>query len=172
MAEEHPAEDVKLLILDVDGVLTDGSIQIDDHGVETKRFSSLDGLGLRLWQALGLKVAIITGRHGMAVRHRAEELGILHLIQGRMDKKAALGELLADLNILPENAAMVGDDLPDLPVMRIVGYPIAVASAVMEVQQAAMFVTIRPGGHGAVREAVEHLLRAKGRWEEAVAVFD
>ena len=166
MAEPN-VEEIELLILDVDGVLTDGGIRIDDHGVETKRFSCLDGLGLRIWQALGYQVAIITGRHGMAVHHRAKELGITNLIQGRMDKKAALVELLKQMKV-----AMIGDDLPDLPVMMLVGYPIAVGSAVKEVQQAAAFVTVRGGGHGAVREAVEHLLKAKDRWDEAVAIFE
>ncbi|UCD75665.1 MAG: HAD-IIIA family hydrolase [Phycisphaerales bacterium] len=169
---ETDADQIELLILDVDGVLTDGGIQIDDHGVELKRFSCLDGLGLRIWQALGYQVAIITGRHGMAVRHRTRELDITHLIQGRMDKKAALAELLRDLKLSPSQVAMIGDDLPDLPVMRLVGYPIAVGSAVKEVQQEAAFVTVRGGGAGAVREAVEHLLRAKDRWEEAVSIFE
>jgi 3-deoxy-D-manno-octulosonate 8-phosphate phosphatase (KDO 8-P phosphatase) len=164
-------EDIELLILDVDGVLTDGSIQIDDHGVETKRFCSADGLGIRLWMSSGAEVAILTGREGNAVRHRAEELGIRYVVQGRMDKRRALGELLDEMDLRASQAAMVGDDLPDLPVMKLVGYPIAVANAVREVQNEATFVTVRRGGEGAVREAVEHLLKAQGRWESTISTF-
>jgi 3-deoxy-D-manno-octulosonate 8-phosphate phosphatase (KDO 8-P phosphatase) len=162
---------VSLLCLDVDGVLTDGSIAIDDHGVETKRFHVRDGTGLRLWVGLGHEVAIITGRSGMALRHRAAELGIRHVMQGVADKGEALDELLQELSVAPGQVAALGDDLPDLPLLQRAGYAMAVGDAVAEVRAAAAFVTVRPGGHGAVREAVEHLLKAQARWDEALEKF-
>jgi 3-deoxy-D-manno-octulosonate 8-phosphate phosphatase (KDO 8-P phosphatase) len=170
MPDNH-AERIRLLCLDVDGVLTDGSIRIDDRGVETKRFHVRDGTGLRMWLELGNEVAIITGRQGMAVRHRANELGIRHVIQGSRDKVASFGQLLENLELVASDAAVMGDDLPDLPMMSLAGYPIAVADAVPEVRRIAQFVTIHPGGLGAVREAVEHLLKAQERWDEALELF-
>jgi 3-deoxy-D-manno-octulosonate 8-phosphate phosphatase (KDO 8-P phosphatase) len=166
------AEKIELLILDVDGVLTDGSICIDDHGVETKRFHVRDGTGMRLWMKLGLQIAIITGRRGMALRHRCNELGVTHLLQSSSNKLKDFSNLLNDLGMAASQAAVVGDDLPDLPVMKMCGYPIAVADAAVDVRDAAMHVTMRPGGHGAVREAIEHLLQQQGRWDEAKSMFE
>lgn len=163
---------IELLILDVDGVLTDGSVLFDDHGVETKRFHVRDGTGLRLWLKLGLQAAVITGRSSMALRHRCNELGITHVLQGSANKLKDFGGLLNDLGLVASQAAMVGDDLPDLPVMKMCGYPIAVADAAVDVREAAAHVTMRPGGHGAVREAIEHLLHEKGRWDEAKELFE
>jgi 3-deoxy-D-manno-octulosonate 8-phosphate phosphatase (KDO 8-P phosphatase) len=165
------AQAVRLLCLDVDGVLTDGGISIDDAAIETKRFHVRDGTGLRAWMAVGHEVAIITGRRGMALQHRASELGIRHVLQGVADKQAAFGEVLHDLALSGAQAAAIGDDLPDLPLLRLAGYPIAVADAVAEVKRAAVFVTVRPGGQGAVREAIEHLLKAQTRWDQALETF-
>lgn len=165
---DHAAT-VSLLCLDVDGVLTDGGIHIDDHGVETKRFHVRDGYGISVWHRLGYHTAIITGRQGMAVHHRARELGIDVVIQGRIDKRRAFDELLDRFGLRSHEVAHIGDDLPDLPILRRCGYPMAVADAVAEVQEAASFVTVRPGGQGAVREAVEHLLRAREQWDGAAA---
>jgi 3-deoxy-D-manno-octulosonate 8-phosphate phosphatase (KDO 8-P phosphatase) len=147
--------------------MTDGSINLDDHGVETKRFNVRDGTGLRLWMRLGYQCAIITGRGGAALRHRARELGIVHVVQEASDKGAAFDDLLRRLGLPAAHAAILADDLPDLPMMRRAGYPMAVADAAPEVRRAAVFVTASPGGRGAVRDAIEHLLRARGRWEEA-----
>ena len=166
------ADKVQLLCLDVDGVMTDGSIWIDDLGIETKRFHVRDGTGIKMWMRLGFQVAIITGRRGMAVRHRANELGIQHLLQGSSDKLADFGNLLNGLGLSASESAMLGDDLPDLPIMKLVGYPMAVSDAVSEVRAVADFVTTRPGGHAAVREAIEHLLQAKERWKDARSLFD
>lgn len=166
------AANVQLLCLDVDGVMTDGSIALDDHGVETKRFHVRDGTGIRIWLKLGLKLALITGRRGTVVQHRARELGIEHVIQGSTNKAADLRELSRTLNLTPQQVAMLGDDLPDLSLMKMVGYPMAVADATPEIREAARFVTQRPGGHAAVREAIEHLLRAKERWDEARQLFE
>jgi 3-deoxy-D-manno-octulosonate 8-phosphate phosphatase (KDO 8-P phosphatase) len=163
------SERIRLLCLDVDGVLTDGSIWISDRGEETKRFHVRDGFAIRLWQRLGGTVAVITGRSGLALRHRLDELGVRHLVNGSPDKGRDLERLLGELGIPATACAMVGDDLPDLPAMRRCGYPIAVADAAAEVRAAAAFVTTTGGGHGAVREAIEHLLRRDGRWGEALA---
>ena len=171
MADEAAAEKIQLLVLDVDGVLTDGSIHIDDRGVETKTFHARDGAGLRIWMRLGGEVAIITGRSSMALQHRAAELGIQHVFQGVGDKLEVLGNLLNALGITASETAAIGDDLPDLPMLRLAEYPIAVADAAAEVREMASFVTIRPGGRGAVLEAIEHLLKAQDRWEKAVDLF-
>lgn len=165
------AERIQLLCLDVDGVLTDGGLYIDDHGVETKRFHVRDGAGLRMWMRVGGHVALITGRRGMAVRHRADELGIRHVLQGSTDKLADFRGLLEHLDLKASQAAMVGDDLPDLPILRICGYPMAVSDATPEVRALARFTTVRPGGQGAVREAIEHLLAARKLLDEARATF-
>lgn len=163
--------DIELICLDVDGVLTDGSIHIDDQGYETKRFHVRDGTALNIWQQLGYEVAVITGRRGMALRHRVGELGVRHLFQGSKDKVADFGRLLRELGLKASQAAVVGDDLPDLPLLKLAGYAVAVQDAVAEVRQAADFVTIRPGGCGAVREVIEHLLKAREEWDEALALY-
>jgi 3-deoxy-D-manno-octulosonate 8-phosphate phosphatase (KDO 8-P phosphatase) len=166
------AANVKLLCLDADGVMTDGSIRIDDHAVETKRFHVRDGTGIRIWLRLGYDVAIITGRSGMALRHRADELAVSYVFQGVADKGECFRHLLERLGLLASEAAMLADDLPDLPLLRLCGYPMAVADAVPEVRRVAAFTTARPGGGGAVREAIEHLLKARDQWNEAVDLFD
>ncbi len=159
---------IRLLALDVDGVMTDGSIMIDDHGQETKRFDVKDGLGITSWLRLGLEVAVVTKRSGNVVKVRCRELGITRIIQGCANKAAAIAELQIQTGIPPEQMAFVGDDWPDLAALRVVGYPIAVADAVPEVREVAAFITTRSGGHGAVREVVEHLLRAKGLLQAAI----
>jgi 3-deoxy-D-manno-octulosonate 8-phosphate phosphatase (KDO 8-P phosphatase) len=166
------AATVRVLVLDVDGVLTDGSIQIDDLGHETKRFNVRDGLGIKLWQKLGLEVAIITGRSGRAVQHRSTELGITNLVQGSGDKLAALQSMIGTLGVRLDQVATLGDDWPELEMMRHVGYPMAVADADAHVRAAAAFVTAKPGGHGAVREAIEHLLSARGLLDKALRLYD
>jgi 3-deoxy-D-manno-octulosonate 8-phosphate phosphatase (KDO 8-P phosphatase) len=163
---------VKLLCLDVDGVMTDGTIAIDDLGHETKRFNARDGLGISLWRSLGGEVAVITGRSGMAVRHRLQELGVRLLYSGSKDKLRDFASALAEAGVEPAQAAFVGDDLPDLPVLRACGYPVAVHDAAPEVRAAARYVTTAHGGRGAVRETVEHLLRSQNRWNEALAKFN
>lgn len=171
-SDQNVAAGIRLLCLDVDGVLTDGGISIDDAGHETKRFHVRDGAALRMWSRLGLEIAVITGRNGMALRHRLRELGVRHVIAGSKDKGSAFESLLADLGMRATEAAMIGDDLPDLPILRRCGLPIAVADASAEVLASARLVTTRPGGNGAVREAIERMLKDAGRWEEAVRTFD
>jgi len=169
MPDPAVLDKLELLVLDVDGVLTDGGIQIDHRGVETKTFHVRDGLGLRIWMNLDFEVALITGRSSMIVQHRADELGVSHVFQGVTEKVRVFGELLNNLGLKASQAVVMGDDLPDLPMMRLAGYPMAVADAAEEVRQAAEFVTIRPGGRGAVREAIEHLLKEMGRWDDALS---
>lgn len=163
---------VRLLAMDADGVLTDGSINIDDLGHETKCFSVRDGFGLRVWREMGFHAAIITGRGGSAIEHRARELKIPHLCRDAGDKCAALGGVLRELNLRAEEVAFLGDDWPDLKVMALCGYPMAVADAEEAVARAAVFRTRRAGGHGAVRDAVEHLLASRGLMERALGMYD
>jgi 3-deoxy-D-manno-octulosonate 8-phosphate phosphatase (KDO 8-P phosphatase) len=167
-----PEPTIKLLALDVDGVLTDGSILLDDDGREIKRFNVKDGLAITTWLRLGLHVGIITRRAGNAVEHRMRELGVKHVVQGCRDKREAMTRLAGDCGIDLASAAFIGDDLPDLPALRIVGLPIAVADAAVEVKAAARLITRAEGGRGAVREAVENILRGNGHWQQAVAMFD
>jgi 3-deoxy-D-manno-octulosonate 8-phosphate phosphatase (KDO 8-P phosphatase) len=172
---EHSGMDdpstIKLLLLDVDGVMTDGSVWIDDRGRETKRFHVRDGLGIQAAGRSGLTVGLLTARTSRATAARARELGIELLIQGATDKRAALHEACMFAETDRSQIAYLGDDLYDLPVLEAVGYPMAVADAATEVRQRARFVTTLPGGHGAVREAIEHLLRPTGRWEALVQSF-
>jgi len=165
---DHTPDAVRLLVLDVDGVLTDGSIHLDDQGVETKCFHVRDGQGIKLWLHAGHHLAMITGRAGQAVQHRARELNIKHLVQGAGDKREALQQLMDQLNVTAEQTAVIGDDLPDVPMLEMCGYPIAVSDAVPEVCRMARFITSRPGGRGAVREAIEHLLKRQSRWQKIV----
>lgn len=162
---------IELLVLDVDGVLTPGMIALDHHGREIKMFHVRDGLAIKLWMHLGGQVAIITSRRSTAVLHRARELGVEHVHLGAADKLAVLASLLKELELAPEQVAAIGDDLPDLPLLRHAGYAMAVGDAAPELQQIADYVTSCPGGHAAVREAIEHLLKAQQRWHEAVDLF-
>ncbi len=162
---------VRLLLLDVDGVLTDGGVTWGNDGIEQKTFHIRDGLGLRLWQRAGGMTGIVTGRSSHVVQVRAEELGIGIVRQGVEDKLAAAAAIVAENAMAWEQVAFVGDDLPDLPVIRRVGVGIAVADACAEVRAAAAWVTALPGGRGAVREVVERLLQARGGWDSIVARY-
>ncbi len=162
------AKSIDLLVLDVDGVLTDGSITYTADGVELKSFHVRDGSGLVFWRRLGKDVALITGRTSRAVEVRAQELGIARVRQGAGDKLAAFRALLSETGVAPERVAAVGDDLPDLPVLAACGMSFAVADACPEVRAAAHWVTAAPGGRGAVREVVERILDAQGLWRPLV----
>jgi len=155
---------IRLLITDVDGVLTDGRIIVDSSGGECKEFHVRDGAGLRYWIRSGHQAALLTGRETLATAHRAAELGITLVEQGAKDKLPALERLLAAAGCTGAEAVYVGDDLPDLPVMRAVGLAVAVADATNEVLSAADYVTAARGGQGAIREVVELVLKAQGRW--------
>jgi len=170
MIDAAVAGRIRLLALDVDGVLTDNGIYlgpVDGQAVELKRFDVQDGLGHVLMRTAGIPVAWVSARHSEATTQRARELRVEDVLQVRgPDKLEAMGALLARRGIAWEDAAFVGDDLADLQVLRRVGLPIAVANAVEEVKAVAAYVTRTPGGHGAVREVVEMLLKARGRWTE------
>lgn len=173
MSQKQPPLDdrvraVEMIILDVDGVLTDGSIVYGDDGREWKRFHVRDGAGLRLWQRAGLRVGLISGRSSPAVTARAAELGIEPILQGRSDKRAALREFLGRTGVEPWQCAAIGDDLPDLPILMNVGVSVAVADACPAVRDRVDRVTERHGGHGAVREMIEWLLTVQGRWDAIV----
>ena len=155
---------VELLVLDVDGVLTDGSVVYADDKTELKFFHVRDGSGLKFWQAAGRRAAIISGRSSPVVEVRAAELGVAPVVQGVSVKLEALRRVLAETGFRPEQVCAVGDDLPDLPLLRNCGVGVAVADACPEVRAEADYVTRTPGGRGAVREAVEWLLRGQGLW--------
>jgi YrbI family 3-deoxy-D-manno-octulosonate 8-phosphate phosphatase len=162
---------IELLVLDVDGVLTDGRIVYSDAGAELKAFHVRDGSGLKLWTQLGKQAGIITGRRSPIVERRARELGIATVIQGADDKRTALVQMLEALRLTPEQACAVGDDIVDVPMLRAGGLAAAVADACLEAKEDADFATAARGGHGAVREVIEWILRAQGRWEAIVARY-
>lgn len=155
---------IELLAVDVDGVLTDGVIVIDDRGVETKNFHVRDGLAYSLWHRAGKVSAILSGRRAEVVERRAAELKIGHVAQGLAEKRERFSRLLNQLGLEPGQACFVGDDLVDLPVLRMAGLAACPADAVAEVREAAHLVTAARGGGGAVREVVEVILKAQGLW--------
>lgn len=165
------AKGVKLAIFDVDGVLTDGRLYFLTDGSEFKTFNTLDGHGIKMLINSGVRTAIISGRKTPVVERRAQNLGIQHLYQGREDKLVVLDELLGDLGLAYEQVAYLGDDLPDLPVIRRVGLGMAVASADGFVRQHAHGVTAARGGEGAAREFCELIMRAQGTLEAAQAAY-
>jgi 3-deoxy-D-manno-octulosonate 8-phosphate phosphatase (KDO 8-P phosphatase) len=153
---------IRLLALDVDGVLTDGSLYFDDLGNEMKAFSTRDGLGMRLLQDQGIELALITGRKSNIVAQRAQQLGIRHVYQGRNDKLAALSELLEQTGVDEQAVCYAGDDWIDLPVLDRVGLAVTVADADQLVRSRVHWVTSRAGGKGAVREICNLILKAQG----------
>jgi len=159
---------VELILSDVDGVLTDGGIWYDNQGVELKAFHIRDGLGIRLWQRAGFRFGVLTARTSHIVKLRAGELGIDIVRQGFEDKLPATEEIIRDCGLRPPQVCYIGDDLTDLPVIRFVGLGAAVADAAAEVRSAAAYTTQLPGGRGAVRELIETILKAKGRWDDAI----
>jgi len=158
--------EIQLLAVDVDGVLTDGTIIVHADGTESKFFNVQDGHAIRMWQRAGLKVALLSGRTSPPTEHRAAHFHIEYVLQQCHRKLPALQKLLDELGLSAHQVAYIGDDLPDLPVIRYVGFGVAVANAVDEVKQYADYVTTRPGGSGAVREVVEYILKDTGRWAE------
>jgi 3-deoxy-D-manno-octulosonate 8-phosphate phosphatase (KDO 8-P phosphatase) len=157
---------ISCLVLDVDGVLTDSNIYFTDDGKEIKAFNSKDGHGLKLLMRAGIEVVIITGRTSRALEYRADELGIKHVFQGIKDKKTALLDIAQKLGIEPAHMAYMGDDVVDLPAMALCGMTFAPGDAVDMVKERAGTVTINSGGHGAVREAIEILLKRLGLYDK------
>lgn len=166
------AANVRLLVLDVDGVLTDGRLYYSDNGEELKAFNIKDGLGIKLLQKAGVAVAIITGRQSAIVTRRAGELGIQEVVQGREDKRQALQELSQRCGLHVDECAYMGDDLPDLGAIVAAGFGMTVADACAEVRSVADWQSKLSGGDGAVREACEFLLNARGAWLATTSEFD
>ena len=162
-------EGITLLVMDVDGVLTDGVIAVDDRGVETKHFYVRDGSALALWRKAGHRAAILSGRSAQVVAIRAAELKISPVVQGRPEKLEPFREMVGDLGLRPDQVCYVGDDTLDLPVLRAAGLSACPADAVPEVRASVDFVAPSAGGRGAIRDVVEMLLKGQGLWEGLVA---
>jgi len=162
---------IRLLLLDVDGVMTDGRIIFDSNGVESKFFNVKDGHGIKMLQRGGIEVGIISGRESKVVANRATELGIERVFQKATDKLSPYLRILADTGFSDGEVAFIGDDLIDIPVLKRVGFAAAPADAVAEVLPFAHFVTRSSGGFGAVREISDMLLKAQGKWEELTARY-
>ncbi len=165
------AMNIRLVLLDVDGVLTDGRLLIGEDGTESKAFNIRDGHGIKMLQQTGIEVGIITGRTSGSVKHRAADLRVKHLYQGREDKLSVLKELLTKLALQPTQAAFVGDDVVDLPAMLQVGLAVAVNDAHELVKEHAHWVTPSAGGHGAVREVCEMIMRAQGTYATTIQSY-
>ncbi|MBP7342058.1 MAG: HAD-IIIA family hydrolase [Smithellaceae bacterium] len=163
---------IKMLILDVDGVMTDGGILMDSDGREMKKFNVRDGHGLVMIQRHGIQVAILTGRTSAVVEHRARDLRISEVYQGALNKKEVFATILEKNRLAPEEIAYMGDDIVDIPVLKMVGFSAAVADALDVVKRSVDFVTVQPGGKGAVREVCEMLLMAQGHWAQVSARYD
>ena len=168
---DDKAAKIKLLILDVDGVMTDGRIIISDRGEEIKHFDVKDGFGLNRLMRSGIEVVIISGRKSEAVEHRAKDLGIREIYQGVKDKEALFIKIIQQKKLRREQICCMGDDLPDLPIFNRSGVSVAVADAAPEVRSAATFVTQNRGGNGAIREVCEVILKAQKKWQEVMAPF-
>jgi 3-deoxy-D-manno-octulosonate 8-phosphate phosphatase (KDO 8-P phosphatase) len=168
---ERRASRIKLLLMDCDGVLTDGRLWLTDDGDEQKSFNTLDGLGLSLLHRAGLKSGIISGRTSKAVTRRAEELGVEFVRQGDPDKIEAYEQVLQQAGVDENEVAFVGDDLTDIPIMRRAELSVAVANAVEETRLVAHYVTRAKGGQGAVREVIELILKSQGRWADVTEKY-
>lgn len=159
---------IKLFLMDCDGVMTDGRIWILDQNDDQKSFYSRDGLGIELLHRAGLHSGVISGRNSSALARRAHFLGMKYVRQGCKDKEQAFAEILAEAGVTNDEVAFAGDDLNDIPLMLKSGLGIAVADAAVDTREHAHYVTEARGGEGAVREAVELILRAQGRWDEVL----
>jgi 3-deoxy-D-manno-octulosonate 8-phosphate phosphatase (KDO 8-P phosphatase) len=168
---DQRCQQIELVLSDVDGVLTDGGLVLDNQGIETKRFHIRDGMGIALWQKAGYRFGVITLRSSQILKIRAAELGIEIVRQGAGDKLRATHEILDELHLEARQACDIGDDLPDVPVVRAVGLGVAVADAADELRQAADHVTTAVGGAGAVRETIEMILKAQRRWDEVIQPY-
>jgi len=171
MNHDQQCQQIELVLSDVDGVLTDGRLVLDNQGIETKRFHIRDGMGIALWQKAGYRFGIVSLRSSQVVKIRAAELGIEIVRQGTDDKLRTTREIIDELHLAPAQVCYIGDDLPDLSVVRAVGLGVAVADAAAEVRRAADYVTTAVGGSGAVRETIEMILKAQRRWEAVIQSY-
>jgi 3-deoxy-D-manno-octulosonate 8-phosphate phosphatase (KDO 8-P phosphatase) len=165
------ARRIKLLLMDCDGVLTDGRLELLENGDEQKTFHARDGQGISLFHHAGLKTGIISGRTSRAVERRAQDLKMAYVRQYAKDKVKALEEIIAEADVTLDECAYIGDDLGDVPVMNRVELAVAVADAVAETKHAAHYITEFKGGHGAVREVCDLILKAQGYWNELMKGF-
>jgi 3-deoxy-D-manno-octulosonate 8-phosphate phosphatase (KDO 8-P phosphatase) len=170
-SSEEKAKRVRCIVLDVDGVLTEGQITLDEEGKEWKSFDVKDGHGIVLARSAGIKIAFLTGRRSSVVRRRGAELSVDRIYQGAGEKSGVMDRLFEEEELSGDEVAYMGDDLPDLPAMRKAGLACAVGDAVAEVRESADWIAQRPGGRGAVRELVEFVLLSQGLWGQAVARF-
>jgi len=159
---------IKLLLMDCDGVLTDARIWVLENGEDQKAFNTRDGLGLEIFHRAGLKSGVISGRVSSALTRRGEKLGMSYVRQGCVEKEQAFAEIVADAGLTNTEVAFAGDDLNDIPLMLLSGLAIAVADAALETRESAHYVTTVVGGYGAVREAVELILKGQNRWDDLV----
>ena len=163
---------IKVVLMDVDGTITDGSVtllsQPDGSALEIKTFDAHDGQGMTLGRTAGLRLGVITGRESPALRRRMREMGVEFVYEKQPQKVAAFEEVLEKAGVREDEVAYLGDDLPDLTVMKRVGLAVAVGNAVEEVKRAAHYTTARTGGKGAARELIELILKSKGIWEEMI----
>ncbi len=168
----NKARKIKLLLLDVDGVLTDGRIIYDSRGHDAKFFDVHDGMGVYLLKKAGIPTALITAKGSRAIRPRARDMHVEAVFENISPKTLVLDKILNKYKVSPEQICFVGDDLVDLCLMRRAGFAVAVFNACPEIKQAASYVTLRYGGRGAVREVAEIILKAQGRWQEVLKAYD
>jgi 3-deoxy-D-manno-octulosonate 8-phosphate phosphatase (KDO 8-P phosphatase) len=172
---EHELKDklnkIKVLVMDVDGVLTDGRIIVDAHGQELKFFNVHDGFGIVIAQRLGIKTVILSARGTNAVKVRARDLKITKVYLNAIPKEKAYAKMLKELKVLPSEVCFIGDDLNDIHVLRQVGFKVTVPHAVREVKKEVDYVTKIPGGHGAVREVIEMILKTQGKWRRVLQEY-
>lgn len=167
----NPASEIKMILSDVDGVMTNGKIIYDENGIETKTFHARDGFGIRLWIKSGGLFGIVTGRSSKVVKMRADELGAHVLRQGIKDKAETVRQISKSFDVPLSEIAFIGDDYPDLPALKIVGFPAATADAAEEIRETSLWVSDFSGGEGAVRQLVETILKAKKQWDSALQFY-
>ncbi|MEJ5339766.1 MAG: KdsC family phosphatase [Aquificaceae bacterium] len=165
------ASKIRLFLLDVDGVLTDGRLYYTSRGEEIKVFNVRDGLGIKLAQKAGIRMGVISGRKSRALINRMRELEIEEVHLGFNQKLPVLENIMERLSLSSENVAFLGDDYVDLPLLKRVGFPMVVPDAPEDIKKHALYVTLSKGGHGAVREAIEFLLKLRGQWEEVISIY-
>jgi len=173
--EEHilsKAKKIKLLLLDVDGVLTDGRIIYDSKGRDAKFFDVHDGLGVYVLRKCGIKTVLITAKGSRAIRPRARDMQVEEIFENISPKSAILDKILKKYRVSADQICFVGDDLVDLGLMKRVGFPVAVFNAAAEIKEVASYVTLKQGGRGAVREVAELILKSQGKWEEVLQAYD
>ena len=168
---ERRIKKIRLLVLDVDGVLTDGHIVYGDYGDELKYYDVADGLGIQLLRKAGIPSVILSGRKAKMNARRARDLGVDHVFQGVPDKLEAFARIIRRLGLHAEEVAAIGDDLPDIPVLSRAGFAVAVQNAVPDVKKIAHYVTARSGGRGAVRETADKILKLQGKWTDVTGSY-